>query len=160
MTDAPRWTFDKLGRWRSPEFRRWVRTLPCSCGEQRCPRCTPWTLPPGAAGWPVVCAHWRFGAAVGVGAKPDDLLVHPVADAVHARWHATGHPSPELQAAAVSSTLELALRRRVLVARGPLPELPLPTRPVQVEHELRRWRECFAAGVLELADTFYQKIPF
>lgn len=102
------WTLE-TGRWRSPDYLRWVRSLPCCCRTAGCPNCSR-TGPPSR----VEAAHFRFGAAVGMGTKPDDLLAYPLSAIVHARFHAEGQPSPAWQVERVVETLRAAFRAGII----------------------------------------------
>lgn len=102
----------KRKRWESPEWRAFVRSLPCSCRDPRCAYCNgvnslePWT------GTRVVAAHLRSHA--GMGQKPDDLLCFPLSDQIHQVFHSKGHPSVEWQLERVAQTLRLGFERNVL----------------------------------------------
>jgi len=91
-------TWDRFGRWRSPRWRSWVRTLPCVCNGS----------------YQTIAAHFRYGSQVGTGAKPDDFLVYPVTHETHQRWHQTGQPSWAQQAEWVAGVWRMAARRGLL----------------------------------------------
>lgn len=105
--------FDKAGRWRSREWRAFVRSLPCSCGDPRCSNCRPWLGRPS----PVIAAHLRT-SATGLGIKPDDFLTYPLSDQIHKVYHNGGQPGPEWQLERVAETLREGLRRGVLRFEG------------------------------------------
>lgn len=89
------WTMDRRGRWRSKEWLDFVRSLPCSCRDPRCPNCH--TLANGRGPVVVVAAHLRLGARTGMGAKPDDFLTYPLSDWIHREYHNGGQQSVEWQ---------------------------------------------------------------
>lgn len=97
----------KRRRWESPEWRAFVRSLPCSCQDPRCGNCNgrgPETR--------VVAAHLRSYA--GAGQKPCDFLCLPLSDQIHKLYHSVGHPSVEWQLERVASALRAGFERNVL----------------------------------------------
>ena len=58
------WVIDKYGRWRSPRWRRWVRSLSCACGELFCELCN------GTGVARIEAAHFRYPGC-GMGLKPE-----------------------------------------------------------------------------------------
>ena len=67
--------------WKSQDWLRFVRSLPCCCKLSSCPNCS------GGVPERVEVHHIRYGAHVGLGRKPDDFLVLPLSPAMHSRVH-------------------------------------------------------------------------
>lgn len=103
---------DKFGRWRSPAWLEFVRSLVCRCGDPRCPTCSPWSATGSSRR--VVAAHLRAGWS-GVGVKPDDFLAYPLTDEVHRAFHGGGQPGAEWQLERVAESLRAGFARGVLV---------------------------------------------
>ena len=82
-------------RWACYEYRACVRTLPCRCGDDRCPACTEGA--PGDA--TVIAAHLR--CFTGMGQRPSDWWVYPLSAHIHQVFHNEGQPSIEWQIARV-----------------------------------------------------------
>ena len=97
----------KRKRWESPEWRAFVRSLPCSCRDPRCGNCN--GKGPGTR---VVAAHLRNYA--GIGQKPCDFLCYPLSDQIHKLYHDHGHPSVEWQLERVAAALRTGFERGVL----------------------------------------------
>jgi hypothetical protein len=95
--------FDRFGRWRSAQWRRFIRTLPCSCRDPRCPNCDP-----AKGSTAVVAAH----------------LCYPLSDHIHRVWHDTGQPSVELQLELVTIALRAGLSAGVLQIAEPGSTVP------------------------------------
>lgn len=102
----------KRKRWESPEWRAFVRSLPCSCRDPRCGHCNDLGLGFSSVANPVVAAHLRSHA--GIGQKPCDFLCYPLSDQIHKVFHAHGHPSVEWQLERVAQTLRAGFERNVL----------------------------------------------
>lgn len=95
-------------RWGSPEWRAFVRSLPCSCRDPRCHNCS-FTAYPTT---PVIAAHLRNFA--GMGQKPCDFLVYPLSDQIHKVFHSNGQQSVSWQLERVIATLRAGFERGVL----------------------------------------------
>ena len=107
-----RWTRDAQGRFRSPDYLAWIRSLRCSCGGVLCGSCNSKnsTLPRGR----IIAAHVRYGAAVGMGVKPDDFCVIPLDALVHQRFHDHGHPDLKWQVERLIQTWRMGFECHVL----------------------------------------------
>jgi hypothetical protein len=101
----------KRRRWQSPEWRAFVRSLPCSCRDPRCDNCSGVVSGVGRE-FRVVAAHLRSHA--GIGQKPDDTMCYPLSDQIHKLYHRVGHPSVEWQLERVAATLRAGFERNVL----------------------------------------------
>ena len=148
------WSFDRRGRWRSREWRRWVTQLPCSCGRADCSNCGP-----GMA-WPVEPAHLRYGSATGLGMKPDDFLTYPLGAGQHRSFHNGGQPTQADQFAWVIETWRRAHQEGVLlVAERVGPLFATASEDVdrswnwRIQTTARLWRRAFACGALQLKGT-------
>ena len=87
------WLLDKSGRWRSRAWLLWVRSLRCCCADARCPNCGMWSFHLDM----IEAAHWRHGASVGTGLKPDDFFSYPLTSTMHRRYHQAGQLPHKLQ---------------------------------------------------------------
>lgn len=155
--DGALWRWGKGGRWRSSEWLQWVREQPCCCGMAQCPNCGGW-----AGRETVEAAHWRYGAACGLGRKPDDFMVYPLSWSQHRIFHGGGQPPHAVQYQWVRSVWARALGQGILestVARvgrwlaRPPPELP-------AEEVVLAVRAMFRTGALRLRHPFFTSIPF
>jgi hypothetical protein len=97
------WEIDKVRRWRSKNWRHWVRGLSC-------PRINtvPHPSPTGAFDF-MIAAHFRYPGC-GIGTKPADCLVYPMHDADHKAAHGDKQPAPELQWLWVTETMLQGLK--------------------------------------------------
>ncbi len=94
------WSTDKVRRWRSKQWRDFVRELPS-------------VLPEGFG--PIVAAHFRYKGC-GVSTKPADCLVYPLSDGNHKDLHTKGQESDWRQWEWVTSTMVAGLDQGILVA--------------------------------------------
>lgn len=154
-----RWSLDKLGRWRSTYWCRWVAanyTGPIS--EDASP-----------SDW-IEAAHMRYPGC-GISAKPADCLIYAMAATDHRRAHNAGQDSLLDQWRRVTSTMLLGLERKALVASGLAdgwirsqhlvalqcdPDLSTPA----IESTARRWADFFVAGRLSFNDFNEGPIPY
>ena len=100
-----KWKTDKTGRWRSPAYLEWVRTLPSCVRYYNAPD------PTGS----VVVAHMRYPGC-GMGVKPADCLVYPCADSTHKYFHSQGHPELSKQMEWVMRVISLSVSSGLIVA--------------------------------------------
>ncbi len=155
---APLWALDGRGRWRSAAWREWVRGLHCLCGLAECPNCA-------HGGQRLVeraeAAHWRHGAAVGMGAKPDDFFCYPLTATAHRRHHQLGQPAHEVQWGWVRGVWRRALRTGVWEAMTGRTEMWVVDPPdVTTEDLAVVLREAFVGGALVMHEPFWADLPF
>jgi hypothetical protein len=98
------WHTDKLGRWRSRYWRKWVAANYSG----------PWRadLQPGDL---IVAAHMRYPGC-GIATKPADCLIYAMDDLAHKRAHNTGQDDLESQWGLVTMTMVHGIDRRLLLA--------------------------------------------
>lgn len=96
----------KQRRWQSAEWLKFVRSLPCRCGDPRCPPCS------GERQDRIVAAHLRN--RTGVGQKPHDFLVYPLSDTIHRIFHDKGQPDVAWQLERVTEVWHIAFDRGLL----------------------------------------------
>lgn len=102
-------------RWDSPEWREFVRSLPCRCKDPRCPNCS------GGVPVRVICAHMR--SQTGLGRKPHDLWTYPLSDKVHQVFHMRGQPSLAWQIQRIEEVWSVALTRGIIRFDFDVPEV-------------------------------------
>jgi len=90
------WQLDKVRRWRSKEWRTWVRGLiPAEVPVLAC----------GPGGLDIViAAHFRYPGC-GIGTRPADCFVYPMHDADHKAAHSNHQPHNSLQWRWVTETM-------------------------------------------------------
>lgn len=106
--------FDRAGRWRSDEWKAFVRRLQCRCEDPRCPSCG---MREGSGPGGVIAAHLRSNAGMGI--KPDDFLVYPLTNSIHTTFHNKEQPGVELQLQWVTHALRAGFQAGVLQVNEP-----------------------------------------
>lgn len=102
--EGDRWKLDKLQRWRSTYWRRWVASsytgpIPEDAGPADM----------------IIAAHMRYPGC-GIATKPADCLIYAMPDADHKHAHNTGQDTLENQWRKVTATMVRGLDQRVLLA--------------------------------------------
>lgn len=98
------WHTDKLGRWRSRYWRRWVAAnysgpIPLDARPDDL----------------IVAAHMRYPGC-GISTRPADCLIYAMPDTEHKRAHNTGQDTLKRQWLLVTATMLQGLERRLLLA--------------------------------------------